>query len=123
MLQTGAVEGEDRLQRALDTIERNARVQTQLVEDILDVSRIIAGKLRVNIQKTDLHAVARSALERRVRNILSGAYPSSPLTSRLRGAVILGTLVAASARSAPISFGGLGPGSRTSDSPRRSAAR
>ena len=62
MLRTGAVEPRS-LARVLETIERNARVQTQLVEDILDVSRIIAGKLRVNIQKTDLHAVARSALD------------------------------------------------------------
>src|SRR5262249_39674965 len=50
MLQTGAVGGGDRLHRALETIERNARVQTQLVEDILDVSRIIAGKLRVQVR-------------------------------------------------------------------------
>ncbi|HTO96875.1 MAG TPA: response regulator [Myxococcales bacterium] len=62
MLRTGAVEPQA-LSRVLETIERNARVQTQLVEDILDVSRIIAGKLRVNVQKTDLHAVARNALD------------------------------------------------------------
>ena len=62
MLRTGAVEPKA-LSRVLETIERNARAQTQLVEDILDVSRIIAGKLRVNIQKIDLHAVARAALE------------------------------------------------------------
>jgi PAS domain S-box-containing protein len=62
MLRTGAVEPKA-LGRVLETIERNARVQTQLVEDILDVSRIIAGKLRVNVQKTDLHAVSRSALD------------------------------------------------------------
>ena len=62
MLRTGAVEPKA-LTRVLETIERNARAQTQLVEDILDVSRIIAGKLRVNIQKTDLHTVARAAIE------------------------------------------------------------
>jgi signal transduction histidine kinase/ActR/RegA family two-component response regulator len=62
MLRTGAVEPKA-LTRVLETIERNARAQTQLVEDILDVSRIIAGKLRVNIQKTDLHMVARAALD------------------------------------------------------------
>jgi PAS domain S-box-containing protein len=62
MLRTGAVEPKA-LSRVLETIERNARAQTQLVEDILDVSRIIAGKLRVNIQKTDLHGVARAALD------------------------------------------------------------
>jgi PAS domain S-box-containing protein len=62
MLRTGAVEPKS-LGRVLETIERNARAQTQLVEDILDVSRIIAGKLRINIRKTDLHAVARAALD------------------------------------------------------------
>ena len=62
MLRTGAVEPKA-LSRVLETIERNARAQTQLVEDILDVSRIIAGKLRVNVHRMDLHAVARSALD------------------------------------------------------------
>ena len=62
MLRTGAVEPRQ-LARVLETIERNARAQTQLVEDILDVSRIIAGKLRVDIHKIDLHAVVRSALD------------------------------------------------------------
>jgi CheY-like chemotaxis protein len=62
MLRSGAVEPRS-LQRVLETIERNARAQTQLVDDILDVSRIIAGKMRVNIQKSDLHAVARGALD------------------------------------------------------------
>ena len=62
MLRTGAVEPKA-LARVLETIERNARAQSQLVEDILDVSRIIAGKLRVNVQKTDLHAVARESMD------------------------------------------------------------
>jgi PAS domain S-box-containing protein len=62
MLRSGAVETKS-LARVLETIERNARAQTQLVEDILDVSRIIAGKLRVDIRSMDLHAVVRSALE------------------------------------------------------------
>ena len=63
MLRTGAVEGADKLDRALETIERNARAQTQLVEDILDVSRIIAGKLRVQVQRIDLRAVIRGAVD------------------------------------------------------------
>ena len=62
MLRTGAVE-EKALGRALETIERNARAQTQLIEDIIDVSRIIAGKLRVDIRRIDLHAVVRGAME------------------------------------------------------------
>ncbi len=62
MLRTGAVE-EKALGRALETIERNARAQTQLIEDILDVSRIIAGKLRVDIRRIDLHTVVRAAMD------------------------------------------------------------
>jgi PAS domain S-box-containing protein len=62
MLRTGAVEPRS-LARVLETIERNARAQTQLVEDILDVSRITAGKLRVNMKKMDLHAVVRAAFD------------------------------------------------------------
>jgi signal transduction histidine kinase/CHASE3 domain sensor protein/ActR/RegA family two-component response regulator len=40
--------------QGLDTIERNARAQTQLVEDLLDVSRIISGKLRLDVQSVNL---------------------------------------------------------------------
>ena len=37
--------------QGLSTIERNARVQTQLIEDLLDMSRIISGKLRLDVQR------------------------------------------------------------------------
>lgn len=49
MLRTGKLE-EAMVHRAVDTIERNARIQAQLVEDLLDVSRIVSGKLRLNVQ-------------------------------------------------------------------------
>jgi PAS domain S-box-containing protein len=49
--------------RALETIERNARLQTQLVEDILDVSKIIQGKLRLQTRTIDLAPVIQAALE------------------------------------------------------------
>ena len=42
--------------RGCETIERNARVQTQLIEDLLDMSRIISGKLRLDVQPLDLPA-------------------------------------------------------------------
>jgi len=44
--------GKDRadLLKGLDTIERNARIQTQLIEDLLDMSRITSGKLRLDVQ-------------------------------------------------------------------------
>lgn len=49
--------------RALETIERNAKVQAELIEDLLDVSRILRGKLPLNIQSVALSSVVRAALE------------------------------------------------------------
>jgi PAS domain S-box-containing protein len=54
---------EDRQARALETIERNARVQNQLIEDLLDVSRIVAGKLRLDVESVDVPHVVESAIE------------------------------------------------------------
>ena len=48
---------------ALEVIERNARVQSQLIEDILDVSRIISGKLDLSTSLLDLSWVIRAAIE------------------------------------------------------------
>lgn len=49
--------------RAIDTIERNARSQNQLIEDILDVSRIITGKFRLDVRAVDLIKVISTAIE------------------------------------------------------------
>jgi PAS domain S-box-containing protein len=49
--------------RGLETIERNAMAQVQLIEDILDGSRIIAGKLHLEIRATDLAAVVNAAVD------------------------------------------------------------
>lgn len=49
--------------RALETIERNARVQEQLIADILDVSRIVTGKLRMDLRPIDLDPVVDAALD------------------------------------------------------------
>lgn len=49
--------------RAIETIERNARAQNQLIDDLLDVSRIITGKLRLNVRPVVLEAVLEAALE------------------------------------------------------------
>jgi PAS domain S-box-containing protein len=48
---------------ALETIERNAKLQTQLIEDLLDVSRILRGKLSLNTAPVNLIATVQSALE------------------------------------------------------------
>ncbi|HVS71394.1 MAG TPA: PAS domain S-box protein [Phycisphaerae bacterium] len=47
----------------LDVIERNARVQTQLIEDLLDMSRIISGKIRLDVQRVELSQVVNAAIE------------------------------------------------------------
>ncbi|HUE81614.1 MAG TPA: ATP-binding protein [Pyrinomonadaceae bacterium] len=49
--------------RALETIERNAKSQAQLIEDLLDVSRVITGKLRLNIGPVDLASVINAAID------------------------------------------------------------
>jgi signal transduction histidine kinase len=49
--------------RALEAIERNARAQTQLIEDLLDISRIVNGKLRLAPRVVNLAAVVEGALD------------------------------------------------------------
>lgn len=49
--------------RALDTIERNAKLQAQLIEDLLDVSRILRGKLSLNVAEVDLVGIVEAAIE------------------------------------------------------------
>ncbi|RUS96276.1 hybrid sensor histidine kinase/response regulator [Dulcicalothrix desertica PCC 7102] len=51
------------LERALETIERNAKLQTQLIEDLLDVSRIIRGKLSLKAHKTNLVPAIEAAID------------------------------------------------------------
>lgn len=62
MLRKGRLDEATRA-RALETIDRNAKAQAQLVEDILDVSRVITGRLRLNDGLVDLAAVINSAVD------------------------------------------------------------
>jgi PAS domain S-box-containing protein len=62
MLRMGQLSEENAV-KALDTIERNARAQAQLVDDLLDVSRIITGKLRMDVQPADPNAFIDAAVE------------------------------------------------------------
>jgi PAS domain S-box-containing protein len=53
----------EKLEQGLETIERNARVQAQIIEDLLDMSRIISGKVRLDVQRVDLPAVVAEAID------------------------------------------------------------
>jgi PAS domain S-box-containing protein len=62
LLQTQKLD-EQKTRQALATIERNAKLQTQLIEDLLDVSRILRGKLVLNIAPVSLINTIEAALE------------------------------------------------------------
>ena len=62
MLRQHSLDDEGRM-RAIEIIERNARSQEQLINDILEVSQIIRGQLRLNMQPLDLMEVVRAAVE------------------------------------------------------------
>jgi signal transduction histidine kinase/CheY-like chemotaxis protein len=75
---------------AVAVIDRNARLQAELIEDLLDMSRIISGKLRLNMQPVDLEAVitaaiasvqpAASAKQIRIQKEFPGPSPGPPTT-------------------------------------------
>ncbi|HJU94261.1 MAG TPA: PAS domain S-box protein [Pyrinomonadaceae bacterium] len=62
MLRLGQL-SEEHTAKALDTIERNARAQAQLVDDLLDVSRIMTGKLRMDVRPSDPNTFIDAAVE------------------------------------------------------------
>jgi len=62
VLRTGPAETQ-RTERGLEVIERNVLAQTKLIDDLLDVSRIITGKLRLAVRATNLAPVIEAALE------------------------------------------------------------
>jgi PAS domain S-box-containing protein len=61
MLRSGTLDEATSL-RAVETVERNAQIQAQIIEDILDVSRVITGKLNINAESVELVTVIESAI-------------------------------------------------------------
>jgi two-component system, chemotaxis family, CheB/CheR fusion protein len=55
--------GDPMVQKSVEAIERAAQAQAQLINDLLDISRIVAGKLRMELQTVGLAAIARAAAE------------------------------------------------------------
>jgi signal transduction histidine kinase/CheY-like chemotaxis protein len=62
LLRSGRLD-EATIARAIETIDRNAKSQAQLIEDILDVSRMITGKLRLNSEPVDIASVINAAID------------------------------------------------------------
>jgi PAS domain S-box-containing protein len=62
VMRRGKMSAED-LKEGLDVIERNARAQTKLIEDLLDMSRIISGKVRLDVQTVEPMAFVEAAIE------------------------------------------------------------
>lgn len=62
MLKSGMVSG-DRLPRAFDILYRNATSLSQIVEDVLDVSRIVSGKIQLKMQRVELPPLVALAVE------------------------------------------------------------
>ncbi|MDB4994856.1 MAG: phoR4 [Myxococcaceae bacterium] len=62
LLRAGDLE-ESEFDRALETIERNAKAQAQLIADLLDVSRIVTGKLHLNVGKVQLPSLIEAAID------------------------------------------------------------
>jgi PAS domain S-box-containing protein len=62
MLQDGQLDSEAQ-ERALTTIQRNALLQSQLIEDVLDVSRIVSGKMRLEVRPIEVSSVIEAAVE------------------------------------------------------------
>jgi signal transduction histidine kinase/DNA-binding response OmpR family regulator len=62
VLLTGSL-GPEQTKRAIATIERNAKAQAQLIEDLLDVSRIVTGKMRIEVGPVEIVRVVENALD------------------------------------------------------------
>ncbi len=62
MLRSGII-APGKKEKAVETIERNATSLTQIVEDVLDISRIVSGKIRLHVQPVEFPSVVRNAID------------------------------------------------------------
>jgi len=62
LIRTGKLD-DAQMSRAFETIERNARSQSQLIDDLLDVSRIITGKLEIELKRIDICSIIEAAID------------------------------------------------------------
>src|SRR5215204_6227051 len=81
------------LNQGLDAIDRNARIQAQLIDDLLDVSRIVSGKLNLDVRPLDISSVTRAAI-----NVVRPAADAKSITLEYWAQPGLGAISADSAR-------------------------
>jgi signal transduction histidine kinase/CheY-like chemotaxis protein len=81
------------LSQGLDAIDRNARIQAQLIDDLLDVSRIVSGKLNLEVRPLDISSVTRAAI-----NVVRPAADAKGITLDYWAQPGLGAISADSAR-------------------------
>ncbi|HEX4913440.1 MAG TPA: ATP-binding protein [Vicinamibacterales bacterium] len=63
VLQSGALTDDEQRRQAVNAIDRNAKIQTRLIEDLLDVSRMIQGRVSLTVSPLDLRTVIDAAVE------------------------------------------------------------
>lgn len=83
--------------RAIEAIDRNARIQARLIDDLLDIGRIVAGNLRLDLQPVELAGIAEQSIETvqpsasakgiHIEACLEGRFPLLGDASRLQQAV------------------------------------
>ncbi|HSE22773.1 MAG TPA: ATP-binding protein [Pyrinomonadaceae bacterium] len=88
-----ASQDEKVLTQGLEAIDRNARVQAQLIDDLLDVSRIVSGKLNLDVRPLDVSSVARAAI-----SVVRPAADAKGITLEYSAQPGLGAISADSAR-------------------------
>src|SRR5271166_471406 len=74
----------------LEVIERSARAQSEIIEDLLDMSRIISGKVRLDVQRLDLSAIVQSAVETARPAAEAKGIRLQSITDPLNGVVVSG---------------------------------
>ncbi len=63
LLRADSPKGPEAQKRAIEVIDRNARAQVQLIDDLLDLSRIMTGKIRLDLQQVSFAAIVEAALD------------------------------------------------------------
>ena len=87
MMTSGKLD-EDRQRRAIETIDRNARSQAQLIEDLLDISRIVSGRLRIEFKPVDMAVVIAAAVEAARPAAEAKRFESKRLSVPLRAPIL-----------------------------------